>query len=575
MKKGFIYLLFILIATLAYSFPNDLILLFGNPHSHTSFSDGEPGTTPQDAYKHARDLANLDFMAVTDHAYYFEAKFNGRDKFVVMKEMANQETTDKYSAIAGFEWTAGVGHINVFDASKWTSRNVKTTIEEFYEWLIDEKPVAQFNHPISIFGTFKDFEYYPEVDNYINMIEVGNGSWSKNDTINDEMFSNYILALKKGWHVGATVGQDNHVANWGTGNDSRTAVWVKENRKDSILDGFKNRKTYGTEDKNARLWIETQDISMGDIYYYNSLPEKIKLKVYYNDPDNEKIKTLSIYTPNNVYTYNNLSSNLEKEYEIPVDSAYFFVFVRIDQYDGNNIVSSSMWYEPKNRIRLYEIPEIKLYKNSENNFNFYLYNLSDKIEKSNIKVYVDDNLSYEKYLEFQKYEKKMVNAIIKTKNNSNSNIKIYINDLLWKNINVALEEKINIGVININPGFLKDKYIISDKLTNDLNAAIVTSSFLRENYNEIIELSKNMKVGIVIDEINDNLISIIPNNYEISKEKTNNITLNKIYYNECFKVLYKGKERGFIINKNIIIFPGNPLEKESNEAFIKRLLSIK
>ncbi|WGS64130.1 CehA/McbA family metallohydrolase [Marinitoga aeolica] len=575
MKKFLLFLLFIVISLLIFSFPSDLILLFGNPHSHTAFSDGEPGTTPSDAYKHARDLANLDFIAVTDHAYYFEADYKGRDKFEVMKEMAKQETTEKFSAIAGFEWTAGVGHINVFEASKWTSRNVKTTIEEFYDWLINEKVIAQFNHPISMFGTFKDFEYYPEVDNYINMIEVGNGSWSKNDTINEEMFSNYIIALKKGWHVGATVGQDNHIANWGTGNDSRTAVWVKEKSKNGILEGFKNKKTYGTEDKNVKLWIETDHVSMGDIYYYDSVPEKIQLKVYYNDPDNEKIKTLSIYTPNNVYKYNNLNNNYEHVFEIPVDSTYSFVFVRIDQYDGNSIVSSPIWYEPKDGIRLFEKPKAKMYSNSENNLNFYIYNIYDTNSKANIKIYVDDELSFNDALELSSYEKKMVNAIIKTHNTKSANIKIYINNILWKHYDINLEEKIKVGIINVNPGFLKGKYILSNDISKEINALIIPSSILREKYEEIIELSKKMKVGIVIDEINDQLISIIPNKFEITKEEINNVELNKLYYNKCYKVLYKGKERGFIINKNVIIFPGNPFVSKNNEPFIRRLLNLK
>lgn len=575
MKKFFSLLLFLSISLLIFSFPSDLILLFGNPHSHTAFSDGEPGTKPSDAYKHARDLANLDFMAVTDHAYYFEADYKGRDKFEVMKEMSKQETTDKFSAIAGFEWTAGVGHINVFESSKWTSRNVKTTIEEFYDWLINEKAIAQFNHPISMFGTFKDFEYYPEVDNYINMIEVGNGSWSKNDTINDEIFSNYILALKKGWHVGATVGQDNHKANWGTGNDSRTAIWVKEKNKNGILDGFKNRKTYGTEDKNAKLWIETKDTIMGDIYYYDSIPEKIQLKVYYNDPDNEKIETLSIYTPNNVYTYHDLNSDYENTFEIPIDSTYFFVFVRIDQYDQNNIVSSPIWYEPKDGIRVFEIPKTNMYVNSENNLNFYIYNIYDINSKANIKIYVDDELSFNTTLELNSYEKKIVNANIKTHNNKNANIKIYINDILWKNYSIDLEEKIKIGIININPGFLTGKYILSNDMYEDLSVLIIPSSILKEKYEEIIDLSKKMKIGIVIDEINDQLTNIIPNKYEIIQEKINNAELNKLYYDECYRILYNGKERGFVINKNIIIFPGNPFESEKNESFTKRLLNLK
>jgi len=44
--------------------PEDNVF-FGNLHSHTSFSDGSG--TPAQAYKRARDVAKLDFLAITEH----------------------------------------------------------------------------------------------------------------------------------------------------------------------------------------------------------------------------------------------------------------------------------------------------------------------------------------------------------------------------------------------------------------------------------------------------------------------------------------------------------------------------
>src|SRR5215510_163157 len=40
-------------------------VFFGNLHSHTSYSDGSG--TPDEAYQHAREVAHLDFLAITDH----------------------------------------------------------------------------------------------------------------------------------------------------------------------------------------------------------------------------------------------------------------------------------------------------------------------------------------------------------------------------------------------------------------------------------------------------------------------------------------------------------------------------
>src|SRR5439155_22506772 len=41
------------------------LVFFGNLHSHTSYSDGSG--TPAQAYTQARDVARLDFLAITEH----------------------------------------------------------------------------------------------------------------------------------------------------------------------------------------------------------------------------------------------------------------------------------------------------------------------------------------------------------------------------------------------------------------------------------------------------------------------------------------------------------------------------
>jgi len=43
----------------------EIAVFFGNLHSHTALSDGSG--TPAEAYEHARDVAGLDFLAITEH----------------------------------------------------------------------------------------------------------------------------------------------------------------------------------------------------------------------------------------------------------------------------------------------------------------------------------------------------------------------------------------------------------------------------------------------------------------------------------------------------------------------------
>jgi len=49
---------------------SDLSVFFGNLHSHTGLGDGRG--TPFAAYEHARDVAGLDYLAITEHNHAHE-----------------------------------------------------------------------------------------------------------------------------------------------------------------------------------------------------------------------------------------------------------------------------------------------------------------------------------------------------------------------------------------------------------------------------------------------------------------------------------------------------------------------
>jgi len=307
---------------------------FANIHAHTSYSDGVG--TPLEAFQHARRYVHV--QAITDHAYYFEQKLNGLDKLLLTKEQAMKSTkAGEFVALWGFEWTGGVGHINVYCTDEWISRN-QVDLKGLYRWIVEKRALAQFNHPIATFGTFNEFEYDPLVDDFMNLIEVGNGSW-RGRTITDEMLSNYHLALKKGWHLGATANQDNHRAEWGSANDTRTVVLAEELSFEAIMEALWSRRVYASEDKNAKLIFECNSHPMGSILFgEKSLNFKIVLKD--TEPFDE-IRLISKHGVERVWKVN------EKEFQIDlvlepkeINEWYYVLAV---QCDGDRIVSSPIW----------------------------------------------------------------------------------------------------------------------------------------------------------------------------------------------------------------------------------------
>lgn len=107
-------------------------VFFGNLHSHTSYSDGSG--TPSQAYRHARDVAHLDFLAITEHNHSRaesgarerrdglliatnHALYTGPDAEALIPA-ANRLTEDgQFVAIYGQEFStiSSGNHVNVFN----------------------------------------------------------------------------------------------------------------------------------------------------------------------------------------------------------------------------------------------------------------------------------------------------------------------------------------------------------------------------------------------------------------------------------------------------------------------------
>lgn len=337
-------LLLLLITTSAFAnlgYVGKFELFYGNLHSHTSFSDGRG--TPEEAYAHASKYGHV--LAVTDHCYYLTTAHLGRHKLELTFEAARRATVHGFFAgLVGFEWTGGSGHINVFESHNFVSRNEVSALLDFYKWLTVEAKLAQFNHPGRTFGNFHDFQFFPDVDRYINLIEVGNGSSANGDTISQEALENFVLALNRGWHVSPTANQDNHRENWLSANQTRTGIWSRSLTREDILEALWNRRTFASEDSNVRLWFEANGHPMGSVIGAQG-STALRFKLYYLD--DEPVDVVIVHSQSGVvFTGEGLPAgeHLFEFESVPPDSfEWYFVYVR--QLDGDEIVSAPIWYE--------------------------------------------------------------------------------------------------------------------------------------------------------------------------------------------------------------------------------------
>jgi len=158
-------------------------IFFGNLHSHTSFSDGSG--KPADAYKHARDVAHLDFLAITEHNHVQcedGASSDRKDGIMIAKApklykgpgagalipVANQFTENgKFVAIYGQEFsTVSQGnHVNVFEVGEVINIEKGKYDTLANDWLVThldstgQPAIIELNHPKNCENTCVGKEY--------------------------------------------------------------------------------------------------------------------------------------------------------------------------------------------------------------------------------------------------------------------------------------------------------------------------------------------------------------------------------------------------------------------------------
>lgn len=351
---------------------------FGQLHSHTQYSDGAGSLeSALDYVKNLPEIANVDFVAFTDHSNYFDSKNNPNVEAALYDTSLVKDSDPSHSwatykntvaafnaanagkmvAIAGFEmtWSGGPGHINTFNTPGIVSRNNTTLnnktkdagLQAYYKLLSQTEGVnsiSQFNHPGTTFGNFIDFGYWDAVvDTRMYMVEVGNGEGQIGAGGYYPSYEQYIMALDKGWHVAPTNNQDNHKGRWGNANDARDVILTDDFTEDGIYEALRARRMYATEDKNLELDYTVNGNMMGSII---DVPEKLNFEISFNDPDRtDSIAKVELVVNSGkvAYTWDSAADLTKGSVSVELAPEYTYYFVRVTEGDGDLAVTAPVW----------------------------------------------------------------------------------------------------------------------------------------------------------------------------------------------------------------------------------------
>jgi len=326
-------------------------------HAHTEATDGHG--TYNDAYYLARDKANLDFFAITEHSNlldnHLECTINNASSCLKWNDLIKSRdlfnVKNKFIALNGFEMTYPhnvenrIGHINVFNSDGFiSSRLPNMTLDKFYDLLYEQDNlIGQFNHPCKKFGTFNNFKYSAHGDYVISLIEVGNG-YNKDMTKNIRSHDMYQLALDNGWHLAPTANQDNHRVDFGIANEFRTVILATDLNKDALYDSLRNMRVYATEDKNIKIEYSVNNLPMGSTIKNTS---KLNFNISAIDSDYvDKINEIQVISNNGeIIKSKKFNSNLAKlEFSLKSSKNKFY-YIKVIQNNDKISVTAPIWIE--------------------------------------------------------------------------------------------------------------------------------------------------------------------------------------------------------------------------------------
>ncbi|MCR5721960.1 MAG: CehA/McbA family metallohydrolase, partial [Lachnospiraceae bacterium] len=336
-------------------------IYFGQLHSHTNFSDGAGSC--EEAFAHATKVANLDFLAVTDHSNSLDHEADSKidtnvdtsetDEWTLGHSLAKKYSSETFTCLYGYEmtWSNGLGHMNTFNTPGFQSRTQKqfttysTALNNYYSAL-ETVPdsISMFNHPGTTFGDFQDFAYYtPARDELINLIEVGNGEGAIGSSGYFPSYGYYTRALDKGWHVAPANNQDNHKGLWGDANTARSVVLANANTEEEIYQALKDRRMYATEDNNLSIYYTLDGHILGSILDKEDVGEEVEIKVEISDPDKESIGEVEVVVNGGLVVASKTVSGSEDTITFKVPSTYSYYYIWVTEGDNDIAVTAPVW----------------------------------------------------------------------------------------------------------------------------------------------------------------------------------------------------------------------------------------
>lgn len=362
------------------------VYLYGNLHSHSSYSDGNkdtPSKKPIDDYIYARDANCMDFLGISEHNHS-QAGMNianypkGYADANAINGVVSPTTGNSIITLWGMEWgvISGGGHVVTYGFDDkligWESGNydifcAKNDYASLFN-IINGQPnaFATLAHPnldtvrlTSDFGNLAYTPYSTSADNAIVGTAIESGPAFSTDTTYSNFpfalgyFEYYKIMLAKGYHLGASMDGDNHNLTFGKQSTNRLVVLAASRTRTDLVAAMKAMRFYASNDCNIKVDYKIYSNVMGSSLSHAGVPN---ITINVTDPDITDIVD-SVYIfggkigdpapAQPIKKYYNTASvtfNSTDAENIQPNNSDWYYFSVIKQQDGNRVVTSPIWY---------------------------------------------------------------------------------------------------------------------------------------------------------------------------------------------------------------------------------------
>ncbi len=344
-------------------------IFWGEIHGHTELSDGNG--TIDEHYKHAREVACLDFGATVDHINFDEREF-GKKKWEITKGKAKEyNDPPNFVTILGYE--PGIrtndrnhAHMNIYCKSEDTpliptknSDSLWQLARKYNLLLIPHHTgYSSENLKLTNWKIFKE-EFTPVVEIYS---AHGCAEYHNNPRplVNQNPGSFYQDALKKGYKFGVIASSDYHQALLGQdiklqehpGNlncrhfqyrTGYTAVVTKELSRKGIFDALRSRHCYATTGERIYLDFRINGHPMGSDL---NITGSGKVNISIEAAGTNKFERIEILKNSHVFysccPNGKMVTSLQcTDENLNAGTSYYYI--RITQLDNEMAWSSPIW----------------------------------------------------------------------------------------------------------------------------------------------------------------------------------------------------------------------------------------